>query len=124
MVPTITYGFGSQAALDPKEEAQKFENKKEAAQAAMSMGYSFIVEYKKLSNGEVYKSILTWDAKVISHEEAKKLYGKEPDKMNIIINAKPTAVFIVTPIGANAEEIVFPFTPFNRLAMVHYTDLV
>lgn len=119
---TEKYGFGLQAAFAIEEEA-KFTNATEAAIAAQNVGYGFIVAFRQAGN-RVYKSILAWDAKVISFNEACQLYGKDPEKMNIILCSPSTTVFIISPVGANMEEILFPFTPFNRLTMVKLSELV
>lgn len=121
MVVTENYGFGLQAAF-ASEEGAKFTTAKEAAIAAQNAGYGFIVAFRQAGN-RLYKSILAWDAKVISFNEACQIYGKDPEKMNIVLCCESTTVFIISPVGANMEEIIFPFTPFNRLTMVKLSEL-
>lgn len=102
------YGVGLDAAVG-SETIMKFCTPEEAAASAVERGIGFIVEYQYRDGKPVKRTILGWNIRILSYKEAIKQYSGDKNKMNIIALSHPSTVFIVSLLGREKDEVIFPF---------------
>lgn len=98
----ITYGFGINTVLTG-EEVVKFASAAECAKQAVAKGYSFIIGYNQ--NGA--KTVISWNARVVSREEALHHYMCDGDKRTILRSSR-AKVWIICPVEG-FSDILIPF---------------
>ena len=111
----FTYGFGLNTVLTG-EEAKKFESATDCAKRAAVEGYSFIMRYSR--NGD--KTVIAWNARVVSKDEALEHYWNDGDK-RAILNSSRAKVWIILPVEGYSD-ILIAFGE-NRVRAFHAVKL-
>lgn len=98
----FTYGFGLNTVL-AGEEAKKFDSATACAKQAVAEGYSFIMRYSQKGD----KTVIAWNARVVSKDEALELYMCDGDKRSQL-NRSRAKVWIILPVEG-FSDILIPF---------------
>lgn len=96
----FTYGFGLNT-VSAGEEAKKFESATDCAKRAAVEGYGFIMRYSQSGD----KTIIAWNARVVSKDEALELYMCDGDKRTIL-NSSRAQVWIILPVEGYSDILI------------------